>query len=78
MKTVNVHEAKTYLSSVLAEVEEKGETFLVCRNGRPIADLAPHRKKGRLTPHPQMKRIRVRYSPTEPLSSEEWPQEEKP
>lgn len=76
MKKVNVHEAKTYLSSVLAEVAEKGETYLVCRNGKPIADLVPHRAKSRLTPHPQMKRIRINYDPIEPLTQDEWPQED--
>jgi antitoxin (DNA-binding transcriptional repressor) of toxin-antitoxin stability system len=76
MKTLNVHEAKTRLSSVLADVEEKGETFLICRNGRPIADLIPHVKKTRLEPHPALRRIRIKYDPTEPLTADEWPLEE--
>ncbi|PYU99638.1 MAG: type II toxin-antitoxin system prevent-host-death family antitoxin, partial [Acidobacteria bacterium] len=36
MKILNVHEAKTRLSSVLAEIAEKGEKFLICRNGKPV------------------------------------------
>jgi prevent-host-death family protein len=76
MKTLKVHEAKTRLSSVLSEVETKGETFLICRNGRPIAELVPHRKKSRLVRHPVFGRIRIGYDPTEPLSSDEWPEEE--
>ena len=76
MKKLNVHEAKTRLSSVLAEVESKGETFLICRNGRPIADLRPHVVGDRLSPHPVLRRIRVRYDPTAPLSTEEWPTED--
>ena len=76
MKKLNVHEAKTQLSSVLADVENKGETFLICRNGKPIADLVPHIRTNRLTPHPILRRIRVRYDPTEPLTAEEWPLEE--
>ena len=76
MITLNVHEAKSRLSAVLAEVESKRETFLICRNGKPIADLVPHAKGDRLTRHPILSRIRVRYDPTEPLTAEEWPQDE--
>jgi prevent-host-death family protein len=77
MKKLNVHEAKTRLSSLLADVENKGESFLICRNGKPIADLVPHAKADRLTPHPVLRRIRVRYDPIEPLTVTEWPSEEE-
>jgi antitoxin (DNA-binding transcriptional repressor) of toxin-antitoxin stability system len=76
MKTLNVHEAKTRLSAVLADVEENGEEFLICRNGHPVADLVPHVKKSRLTPHPVLRRIRLKYDATEPLTADEWPLEE--
>ncbi len=72
MKIVNVHEAKTKLSSLLAEIE-KGERVLICRNGKPIADLIPHRQANRLEPHPVMTRIALNYDPTEPLTEDEWP-----
>lgn len=73
METVNVHEAKTHLSAMLAEVESKGKSFVVCRHGKPVAALVPYRKKTRLEPHPVMGRIELRYDPTEPLTEEEWP-----
>lgn len=76
MKRLNIHEAKTRLSSVLAEIAEKGEKYLICRNGKPVADLVPHVKRSRLTPHPILSRIRIKYDPTEPLSSDEWAAEE--
>ncbi len=38
MKTVNVHEAKTTLSRLLEEVE-RGETVVIARNGKPVAEL---------------------------------------
>lgn len=75
MKTLNVHEAKTRLSAVLAAVEEKGEKYLICRNGKPVADLVPHVKKSRLTPHPILSRVRIKYDVTEPLSADEWAEE---
>ena len=37
-KTVNVHEAKTHLSRLLAEVEN-GQEVTIARAGRPIARL---------------------------------------
>jgi antitoxin (DNA-binding transcriptional repressor) of toxin-antitoxin stability system len=35
MKTVNVHEAKTNFSRLLATVEDSSESFVICRNGEP-------------------------------------------
>lgn len=40
MKTVNVHEAKTHLSRLLAEVEA-GNEVTIARAGRPVARLVP-------------------------------------
>ncbi|MBM4039535.1 MAG: type II toxin-antitoxin system prevent-host-death family antitoxin [Planctomycetes bacterium] len=77
MKTLNVHEAKTGLSAVLADIEATGESFLVCRRGKPVAELVPHRKRSRLKPHPVMSRIRIKYDPTEPLTEDEWPEDAK-
>lgn len=38
MATVNVHEAKTHLSRLLAQVEA-GEEVTIARNGKPVARL---------------------------------------
>ncbi len=72
MKRLNIHEAKTNLSGVLADIEKSNETYIICRNGKPVADLVPHQKKNRLKPHPVMKNIEIKYDPTESLSDEEW------
>lgn len=40
MKTVNVYEAKTHLSALLAEVET-GAAMVITRHGRPVARLGP-------------------------------------
>lgn len=42
---LNVHEAKTQLSRLLEKVEQ-GETIVIARNGKPVAELTPCRKKG--------------------------------
>lgn len=41
MPTVNIHEAKTHLSQLLARVEN-GETITIARAGKAVADLVPH------------------------------------
>lgn len=46
-KQVNVHEAKTTLSQLLAEVEG-GREIIVARNGKPVAKLVPIPRKKRL------------------------------
>ena len=46
MITVNVHEAKTNLSRLLAQVES-GEEVIIARNGKPVARLAPVQKRGK-------------------------------
>jgi prevent-host-death family protein len=75
MKKVNIHEAKTHLSDLVRQVKESGASYLICRNGEPVADLVPHARVDRMTPHPVMSHIEIRYDPTEPLSDDEWPEE---
>jgi len=41
---VNVHEAKTNLSRLLKKVSE-GEEIIICRSGKPVARLVPHKIK---------------------------------
>lgn len=43
MKTVNIHAAKTHLSSLLAEVEA-GEEIIIAKAGKPVARLVPLQK----------------------------------
>ena len=74
MKTVNVHEAKTNFSSLLARVEKDSASIVICRNGEPVADLVPHQRASRIRPHPVLSRIKIKYDPTEPLTHDEWPE----
>ena len=50
-RQVNVHEAKTHLSKLLAEVE-KGREVVVARDGKPVA---------RLVPFPKTKKNRISF-----------------
>ena len=40
MRSVNIHEAKTHLSRLLAQVV-RGEEIVVAKAGRPIAKIVP-------------------------------------
>jgi prevent-host-death family protein len=40
MTVINVHQAKTHLSALLARVE-RGEDVVIARAGRPVARLTP-------------------------------------
>jgi prevent-host-death family protein len=71
---INIHEAKTKLSAVLARIEETGESILICRSGKPVAELGPLKKRGgsRLGKHPVMSKIKIKYDPAEPMTEDEW------
>ncbi|MBO0842544.1 MAG: type II toxin-antitoxin system prevent-host-death family antitoxin [Nocardioides sp.] len=49
MTIVNVYEAKSSLSRLIAEAEA-GETIVIARNGRPVAQLGPIPKRAVRTP----------------------------
>ncbi len=46
MTTVNVHQAKTQLSRLLAEVEA-GDEVVIARNGKPVARLVSYERRGK-------------------------------
>jgi prevent-host-death family protein len=43
----NVHQAKTQFSKLL-DLAQQGEQVVITRNGNPVAELIPARKKGAL------------------------------
>ncbi len=75
MKKVNIHEAKSSLSKLIVDVETKGVTIVLCRAGKPVANLVPVRKNfhNPLLQHPLLKKGKILYDPTEPLTEDEWP-----
>ena len=78
MITINTHEAKSQLSKLLAAVEEKGEVVLICRNGKPIAEMQAVRSMGhnRHLPDPSLKVIFAPgFNPAEPATEQDWPEE---
>jgi prevent-host-death family protein len=80
MIAVNMHEAKSRLSALVKAVEEDGETVILCRNGKEVAEIRPYvrpKNPGRdLTPDPALRPILAAgFDPAEPLTEEEWPED---
>jgi prevent-host-death family protein len=44
MHFINIHDAKTNLSKYLEQVTNSHETFIICKNGQPIAQLTEYNK----------------------------------
>ena len=68
--TVNVHEAKTYLSKLLARVEA-GEEVVIARNGKPVARLVKCKAKGKPQPDVLKGLVHIDDSFFDPLPEEE-------
>ncbi|MGA1865116.1 MAG: type II toxin-antitoxin system Phd/YefM family antitoxin [bacterium] len=74
MISVNTHEAKTRLSELLAKVESQGETIIICRNGKPVAEVIPWRKSpDPMRQDPVLKKVVFHEDPSLPLDEDEWP-----
>lgn len=76
MIAVNIYEAKSQLSRLVASVETHGERIVLCRNGTPVADIVPHEKVQNTTLEPDPDLIGALFlsDPTAPLHAEDWPE----
>jgi len=76
MKRCNTHEAKTRLSKLLADVEATGEVILICRNGKPVAELRPVTvtRTSPLAKNPRLQSLRIVEDPVLPLDPDDWPE----
>ena len=70
MHVVNVHQAKTELSRLLARVEA-GEDVVIARRGEPVARLLPYKARARRRPDVLKGEIQVPDSFFDPLPEEE-------
>jgi antitoxin (DNA-binding transcriptional repressor) of toxin-antitoxin stability system len=48
VKEIGLYEAKTQLSALMAELEATGESFLLTRHGKIVAEVRPY--QGTITP----------------------------
>lgn len=68
MLRINIQEAEKTLPSLLAAVEEQGELILICREGKPVAEIRPVLpQETRLRLHPQLSQVKFREDPMLPL-----------
>jgi prevent-host-death family protein len=79
MITVNMHEAKSRLSQLVAAAERGGEVIL-CSKGQPRVCLVPTEAKpirrDLILPDPALRvTLAPGYDPAEPLAEDEWPEE---
>jgi prevent-host-death family protein len=77
MITVNTHEAKTRLSELLGLVELGKDSVLICRHGRPVAELVKpvcHPPRFRAKTYPDLK-VEIKCDPCAPLDDAAWPAE---
>ncbi len=70
MLTVNVHQAKTQLSRLLARVQA-GEEVVIARRGEPVARLVGCKPRGRRQPDVLKGKLVVPDSFFDPLPEEE-------
>jgi antitoxin (DNA-binding transcriptional repressor) of toxin-antitoxin stability system len=71
MRSVSIFEAKTHLSSLIAEVEHLHESVFICRHGQAVAELKPIPKNNRTKLDPILKKIKIKTDLTMP-TVEEW------
>jgi prevent-host-death family protein len=77
MIMINTHQAKSKLSELLAAIESKHETVIICRNGKPVAEMIPWEKthKNPLAQDPLLKKIVIKEDPSLPPEETDWPEE---
>ena len=74
MISVNTHEAKSRLSELLVSVEQNNEKVIICRNGKPVAELTAWTKKNNpLRKSSKLKNVAFHEDASLPLSEDEWP-----
>lgn len=75
MIKVNTHEAKSQLSKLIAAVEATDELVIICRNGKPVAEL--RRASVSLDPlrqDPSLAKVVFHEDPMAPLGPGDWPE----
>lgn len=71
METVSVFDAKNNLSALISDVVNNGTTYLICKNGHPVAELVVHKKKNRLK-HDKKLAVKVNGPLFDDDMTEDW------
>ncbi len=70
MTQVSIHEAKTHLSALIAQVERLGDKVTICRYGRPVAELIPVRPGSRTNVHRELSQVIIKTDLTASTEAE--------
>jgi len=70
MVTVSIAQAKAHLSSLVAAVERRHDTVLICRHGQAVAEIIPVTKRSRLKLDPVLKKVVIKEHPLTPTECE--------
>lgn len=70
MTTVSIHEAKTHLSALIAQVEDRHQQVVICRYGRAVATLSPISRGRRTETDATLCRVKINGDLTEPTVGE--------
>jgi prevent-host-death family protein len=70
METISIHKAKASLSGLISIVEKQGERVVLCRYGKPVAEIIPFRQRKRSQPDPKLSQLNYSGDLTEPTLSE--------
>ena len=54
MNVISTFEAKNKLSALISNVEKNNISYLICRNGKPVAEIVAHKAKNRLKDSPKL------------------------
>lgn len=71
MLNFNIHEAKTNLSSIIAQVEA-GEDVVIMRAGKPVARLMPYEKPAPRKFDYFKGQVEILEGFDEPITEKEW------
>ena len=78
MITATIEEVGTRFLELVKAVEERGETILIYRGGKVVAEMAPPSRRAMdgLKPHADLKPLWVApdFDPVAPATQDEWPE----
>jgi antitoxin (DNA-binding transcriptional repressor) of toxin-antitoxin stability system len=75
MMSVTTEEATIRLLDLLAQVQEKGETVVICRGSVPVAELRPVAAvKEPFRTNPRLAGVVFLDDPSKPLDPGDWPE----
>jgi antitoxin (DNA-binding transcriptional repressor) of toxin-antitoxin stability system len=71
MEAISIFEAKNSFSALISNIVNKGDSYLICKNGHPVAELVYHKTKDRLNVDKKLK-VKINGELFNDDMSEDW------